>query len=40
MKEAVVKALEAMFKETFLAQMAEQQSELLWINPSQEVGQQ
>jgi hypothetical protein len=41
MKEAAEKALEAKFKEFFLAQMAEQQqSGLLWINLSQEVGQQ
>jgi hypothetical protein len=40
MKEAAEKALEAKFKEFFLAQMAEhQQSGLLWINPSQKVGQ-
>jgi hypothetical protein len=41
MKEAAEKALEAKFKEFFLAQMAgQQQFRLLWINPSQKVGQQ
>jgi hypothetical protein len=41
MKEAAEKALEARFREFFLAQIAEQQpSGLLWTNPSQEVGQQ
>jgi hypothetical protein len=39
MKEAAEKALEAKFKEFFLAHMAEQQqSKLLWINSSQEGG--
>jgi hypothetical protein len=41
MKEVVEKALEAKFKDFFLAHMVEQhQSGLLLINPSQEVGQQ
>jgi hypothetical protein len=41
MKAVPEKALEAKFIEFFLAQMVEQQqSRLLWINPSQEVGQQ
>ena len=41
MKEAAEKALQDKFRDFFLAQMAEQQqSRLLWIAPSQEVGQQ